>query len=102
MTKNFTIKTVRSGRPNIIADKEYEVLGMTGSLNDTAFFIADETGKMTFIKLGDAYVGSIGEQSIADANNSLPEAIMDAIEALKTKVASLQGQINALKAKKAE
>jgi len=100
LIREFSVQLRKEGRPGISPNKSYPVLGMTGTLNDTAFFIPDDNGKVTFIKLGDAYFGGMGNGEVTDDVKMALMVAMERIEALQTKLNSLQGQVTALKGKK--
>ena len=102
LIQGFNVKMIRAGRQGITPEVGYPVLGMTGSLNDTAFFVPDDNGKITFIKLSDAHFAGIEDKNITDVSNVQLQVIAERLEALQSKVNSLQGQISALKGKKGE
>lgn len=82
--------------------EKYEVIETTGTLGDLNFLIADDKGNFALISVHKAMFAGYGDTNVEEDTNVERALIMEQIEALKTKVASLQGQVSALKGKKAE
>lgn len=87
--------------PMLQAEK-YEVIETTGQLGDLNFLIADDNKNFALINVHKASFAGYDDTNVESEPNVERALIMEQIEALNKKVASLQGQISALKGKKAE